>query len=239
MKILISTCNSYDFLIPGCVMLMNRYWPGQDITVLGFREIPGLPANVKVEVMAQEEKLPWSLYLRDWISANAPSEFVLCFDDYWLRAPVDQAKVEVLHKLVRERKIDKGDLTGNTHYFAHRDYPGGLYEATQDAQYRYSTQPAIFSKPYMLKALSDPAGRNPWQFELNLASINDGARIVGPKHDIFNYANVMLKGEPHGYMLCKLSDPDLEDLERMGALGGLMDIPTIRGHGPFIPPVSA
>lgn len=227
MKILISTCNKYDHLVKGCCLMLNKYWPGQDIHVLGFRDIPGLPGNATVHRLAETEKEPWSTYLHGFLREMHDSRFVFLFDDYWLHAPVDMAKVKVMEDLVIGG-VDKGDLSGNTLYFKHTTYTQNpdLVAAAQNAHYRSSTQPAIWSRRYMLKLMRP--GWNPWQFELNAPAGHDGALIVGPRQQIYVYANVYYKGSPDPYMLAKLSDEDLEMLTQNDAMTQMPTIPEIQ-----------
>lgn len=225
MKIYVSTCDKYDKLLTGFAYLFNKYWPGQDVTVLGFRQPAPLPANFTFHSMAQAETEPWSTYMNRVFTAITEKRFVFLFDDYWLREPVNQERVAWMERVVTHNAA-KGDLSGNTHYFPHTTYKNNpeLVVASQNAPYRTSTQPAIWRKEYMCRLMQP--GWNPWQFELNAPAGNDGYTIVGPRTPIYIYANAYYKGSPDPYMLAKLSDDDLIQLEQIGAL---QDMPKLEG----------
>lgn len=219
MRIVISTCNKYDHLIKGCCMLLNKYWPNQDITIVCSRPIVGLPDNVQLFLCASDAEA-WTTRMRNYLTQQADPYFVFLFDDYWLTAPVDVERVTALEGCVLHGAV-KGDLSANTAYFKHTTYKHNpeLVVAAQDAHYRASTQPAIWTKAYMLGLFK--ANWNPWQFELNAPAGNDGAIIIGPRSQIYVYANVYYKGACDPYMLAKIADADLNELATTGAMEGM------------------
>ena len=215
MLIYISTCDRYDHLVPGCCALLNKHWPGQQIEVLGFRPIAKLPANVAMRIMANGETKPWSTHLGDFLRAQNENHFVFMFDDYFMRAQVDQQRIDRMYEYIKAG-TDKCDLTGNTMYFEHYDWPSNpdIVVAAQTAQYRASTQMAIWNKSYFLKLLKP--NWNPWEFELQAETGKDGATILGPRTPICQYANIMYKGAFAPYMWDTLSMEDRELLKTVG-----------------------
>ena len=214
MNIYVATCDKYDHLLPGFAYLFNKYWGEVPVHIMGFRSPPPLPGNFIFHSMEPKETKPWTTNLNNFFTGIPDEYFVFLLDDYWLRKPVDHARVRVMEECVRAG-ADKGDLSANTHYFTHTVRPDGLVEACQDAQYRTSTQPCIWRRRYMLKLLEP--GRNPWQFELSGLASRDGARIVGPTSQIYDYANVYYKGEPAHYMVETLSKEDRYTLKGMNS----------------------
>lgn len=221
MKILVSTCDRYDHILPGFAMQWNRYW-GAPVTVLGFRPPPPLPDNFSFISMAPIEHMSWSAHLRDTIKDIKDDAIVLLFDDYWLTAPVDQGKVARMQRLVANG-CAKGDLSRNTEHFNHKDIGRGLVEATKDAQYRTSTQPAVWSHAFLLKLLGT-GEYNPWRFELqHKPEVREG-RIVGTREQIVQFANLYYKGSPAQYMIDTIPAADLAALRASGAMDAIKPI---------------
>ena len=217
MRAYVLTCDRYDFLLKGFAHQFNRHWPAlQQVKVLCFREIEGLPANFSCELMAPEETLPWSDHLRKHLRAEAPERFLLMLDDYWLRKPVND---QSMHLARREMKkgADKFDLSVSTFRQRHQRHPDtrSLVIADRAARYRLSTQAAIWRRDYLLKHLVH--GLNPWKFETQPTGM-DGGRIVGPTRPYCVYANIYHKGKPSRKALAQLSERDRTDLQKIGAL---------------------
>lgn len=220
MKIIVSTCDKYDHLLPGFALQFNKYWPGQTVDIVGYRQPPPLPSNFNFTSLNPVDDRPFTYYLRPYIEACGAEYFVFLFDDYWLTTPVSTQHVALMESVVLAG-ADKGDLSTNTHHFPHGLYesmgPGNprMYAADQTAPYRTSTQPCIWTRRYMLH-LMNHTGMNPWEFELQGTANNDRGVIVGLDTQTYVYANVYYKGQPDGYQLTKLSVSDRECLKALG-----------------------
>lgn len=223
LKILVSTCNKYDHLLPGFAMQWNRYW-GAPVTVLGFRPPPPLPENFTFVSMAPVESMSWSAHLRDTIKNIENEEIVLLFDDYWLNGLVDQKKVEHMREWLVMPGVVKADLSRNTEHFAHTPLGDDIVVATKDAQYRTSTQPAVWSRAFLLKLLGT-GEYNPWQFELQHRPEVVEGRIVGTREQIVPFANIYYKGSPASYMIDTIPSADLAELQASGAMDAIKPIP--------------
>ena len=207
MTVYVATCDKYDHLIPGFAHQFNKYWGAdQAVVVLGFRTpARPLPANFSFHSMEPVETRPWSTNLAMFFDTVQDPWFTFLLDDYWLRRPVDRADVARMEREVIAGAV-KGDLSENTKNFAHTPLADGLVLAAPQAQYRTSTQPCIWTRKFMLTLLVP--GLNPWQFELqNNAAVKHG-RIVGPAHQIYDYANIYYKGHPAQYMIDTLTADD-------------------------------
>ena len=217
MNVYVSTCDKYDHLLNGFSYLFNKYWGAdQPVKILCYRKPPmELPPNFEIIILETPESKPWSTNMRTFFSQCTDEYFVFCFDDYFLKRPVNREKVKQLELEVLCGAA-KGDLSHNTNHFPHSVRHDGLVEATQDAPYRSSTQPAIWNRRHWLK-LMEP-GWNPWQFELTSRAGNDGARIIGFTEPVYDYANVFYKGGWDSYQSCRLQDDDIRVLTDRGAL---------------------
>lgn len=220
MKIIVSTCDKYDHLMPGFAWCFNKYWPGQTVDVVGYRQPPVLPDNFCFHSLNPIDDRPFTYYLRPFIASLPQEYFVFLFDDYWMLEPIAPILVSVMEQEVK-LGADKGDLSTNTNHFPNGLYksmgPGNpkLVEATQTAPYRTSTQPCVWTRKYMLK-LMQPYGMTPWEFELQGTANNDGGIIVGTEMQIYKYANVYLKGKPDDYHISRISPADREQLRLLG-----------------------
>ena len=184
----------------------------------------GLP----VEIFETEQD-HWRGSISRKIDTIQDDTVLMILTDYWLTAPTDFQRLERARTLLEANMAQKVDLQAQANFWAHIDHDD-MVEATQTAQYRQSTQAAIYRRQYLADCFRQ-GSENPWQWELAPWSQNDGAKILGWKTPVIRYADVMMKGQPHGFMLCHLSDQDLAELDGIGALAGLMDPTTIRAHG--------
>ena len=216
MRVYCATCDKYSHLMLGFAHQFNKYWGKEQIVdILGFSQpIDKLPDNFIFHSMESVETRPWTNNLHSYLSTQSDPYFTFLLEDYWLKEPVDQTKVDIMEQEVIRGAI-KGDLSENTAYFKHTDYNDNLVIASPNACYRTSTQPCIWKSKFMIDLLVP--GLDPWQFELqNNPAIVDG-RIVGPKEQIYKYANVMYKGKPHHYMIDLISKEDMFELKSIGA----------------------
>jgi len=220
MKVCVITCDAYDHLMTGFAYLFNKFWGEVEVEVRCFRQPPPLPANFKIWISPQpDDKEKWTDNLRLFFGRQ-PDHYVWLYDDYWMNAPIDHAKVDRMEDLMIVHGLGKSDLSNNTNYFAHTQsqLADDLVEATGDASYRWSTQPSIWSRAYHLHCLIP--NRDPWTYELLPVEGADKYKVVGIRGQIYGYSNVYYKGKADPYMLAKLNDDDLETLQAMGALNG-------------------
>lgn len=215
--VLVSTCAKYEHLMPGMAHLFNKYMP--DLTrvnvVTDRAPSVSLPPNFKWTVVPGK---PWGAMMLDvteCIPANENRPLLFLFDDYWLRAPVDRARLHDLLRLLGGG-VAKADLSNNTNYFPHSAFRQDLVIAAQDAPYRVSTQPAFWRTRYFRSVIKPQF--NPWEFELANLANGDGAAIVGRTDGAtFDYANVYLKGEPCDHMIATIRPEDVAKLKDLKA----------------------
>ena len=220
MKVYVLTCDKYSHLLPGFAWLFNKYWSAtQEVTVLGFGPIPRLPQNFSFKSLAPAETLPWTDHMLKYFSSCGDDRFVLLLDDYWLTKAVDLDRVNLMHMHVGAGAA-KGDLSANTYVQGAEPYgeEDDLWIANQDARYRSSTQPCIWSQDYLIRLLV--RGRHIWDFERLGArdAKNDGAKIIGPQHAIYDYANIYKKGEFVASTYNKITKADRLELKQAGYL---------------------
>ena len=197
MKTYITTSNSYVRLIPEMAARLNRYWPDQDVTILGFDVAPPeFPKNFKFHSLGVQADFgrSWTDPLKPFFESIDDEYFVLLLDDYFLTAPVDTDKVAFAEARMKEG-VEKFDLSDDRSKEMHSRLGGGVIESDQKAPYRVSLQAGIWNRRYFLKYLKP--SRDAWHFECDgyKEAFNDGAKVLGFLDAPMKYENKMLKGE--------------------------------------------
>lgn len=214
MKIYVTTSDKYVYMIPTYAYLFNKYWPNQDVNVLCFN-LPSqpLPSNfTAVSLGKQNHFAPrdWSGPLRNFL-VNCPEEyFVFTLEDELLLGPVDQHKIDILEKEVREGRAQKAIIHNLCNRMCTEKYMDDIWLIPQNMRYRLTLHPSIWNKNYLLKYLTP--GMMPQRFELakDAAAQNDGAVIIsydGPH--IFSCQGIHYQGRRRvigdfkDYLICE------------------------------------
>lgn len=218
MKILVTTSNQQMGLLEPHATLFNRYWPEQQVTILGFNTInkPRLPDNFEYVSLGRQDDFGryWTDPLIPYIKELDEDYFVLMMGDFLLTDYVETKKFNILESEVKHGDADKVIL--DTHLSAYTvPFKPGVRELRQEAPYRTTLHPAIWRKEYFLKFLKP--NLTAWQFEtLNMPeSRRDKARILLPEmpagitatdpaqimresaiNDVVKATNVYVKGVP-------------------------------------------
>ena len=184
MKILVTTSDQYLHLIEPHAVLFNRYWPNQDVTILGFddKNIPQLPDNFEYVSLGKQDDFGryWTNPLIPYIDKVKDEYFVVMMGDFLLTDYVDFEKLEALEKEIRDGDADKVVL--DTHLSAYTvEYKPGVRKVHQLAPYRTTLHPAIWKREYFKKYLNP--NYTAWDFEIkNMPeSQRDGALILLPE----------------------------------------------------------
>lgn len=215
MKIIVSTCDKYDCLLPGMARQFNKHWYDKEqiVDVIGFRTPPKLPSNFVFHSLG-EDTGKWTDPRIPFFNALDDEPFIFALEDYWLTHDVSREAVEMMQSFLDGGAV-KADLSTNTSYFDNVQI-GDFYKAKPRAQYRTSMQPAIWTKRYFMD-LCGP-GLTPWEFELqNTPKMKEGD-IIGSSFQIFKYANVVLKGAPFWDRLDSISAFDMYELVKAGEM---------------------
>jgi hypothetical protein len=218
MKILVTTSNQQLRLLKPHATLFNRYWPGQQVTILGFDTIglPRLPANFEYVSLGRQDDFGryWTDPLIPYINELDEDYFVLMMGDFLLTDYVEIERLKALESEIINGDADKVVL--DTHLSAYTvPYKPGIRELRQEAPYRTTLHPAIWRKEYFLKFLKPKL--TAWQFEIHNMpeSQRDEARILLPEmppgitttdpaqimresaiNDVVRATNVYVKGVP-------------------------------------------
>jgi hypothetical protein len=204
MKIYLLTSNKYTkSLCPINVHFLNKYWPNQDITIVGYEdvlELKELPDNVNVACVGTQADFgsTWTNALIPYFKQAKEEYFTLIFDDHILMNQVPLDKIAELEEQFINKKAQKAMIGGGISLDSAKTFEDNknLLEFAQYIDYRMSLHPAIWSKEYFLKYLKP--NLTSWDFEL----VNDNrARFDGAT--ILNY-NYNYPSQPHLYSYLEL-----------------------------------
>tara|TARA_R110001583_G_scaffold6811_13_gene34374 strand:- start:20178 stop:20912 length:735 start_codon:yes stop_codon:yes gene_type:complete len=205
MKIYVVACDKFTHVCPTTVEFLNKNWPNQDITILGYgavTSLQGLPENVDIHSLGNEEEYDssWTTALIPFFENVKEDYFALILEDTILMNPVDSERLSILEEQFISGSASKAMIGGGLFLGdskRHYDSSGRSYLVfNQSIDYRCSLHPAIWKKDYFLKFLKP--NMNPWQFELwnNNFAKHDGAKII---NNDYKYPE-----EPHTYSFLNL-----------------------------------
>jgi len=181
MRILVTTCDQYLHLLTPYAILFNKYWPNQDVTILGFDDsnLPTLPDNFDYVSLGKQSDFGkyWTNPLIPYINNIKEEYFVAMAGDMLITDYVDVERMQLLEKEISCSNAEKAIL--DTHLNAYSiEYKAGIVQLSPDAPYRTTLHPAIWRKEYFKKYLKP--NLTAWDFEIkNIPeSQNDGATII-------------------------------------------------------------
>jgi hypothetical protein len=183
MRILVTTSDQYLHLLKPYTILFNKYWPNQNVTILGFDNtgIPELPNNFDFVSLGNQNDFEnyWSDPLIPYIDEVKEEYFVIMVGDFFLTDYVDTKRLKLLEDEIISGNADKALL--DTHLSAYTtEYKTNIRKILQDAPYRTTLHPSIWKKEYFKKYLKPKL--TAWDFEVqNMPESQcDGTTIVIP-----------------------------------------------------------
>lgn len=215
MKIICTTSNNYLHILPLFCYLFNKYW-GAKVQIVGYDKPSfDLPSNITFHSMGiQGSKKEFSNDLAKYFEKQ-DEWFIWVMEDTFIKAPVDINKLRVLAQL-RNHNVGRINLTGECIKQDHKLHSiiSGyeIYENTQTAKYRLSTQPSIWNKKFLLKYMTP--GLSPWDFETQNA-INDGYKILGMSEGAINHNEGVRRFDLYKYDLTGIDAEDIEHIKTL------------------------
>jgi len=218
MRIIVTTSNKYDWLLPGFAHQFNKYWGSVPVTVVCYKTPPKLPENFEYfSLGAQKRKKVWTQPFNKLLTLVDEPYILLLLDDYWLVKPIVTPFYAMTRKVMEENSVDKCqmsplDAVHVTEGFVH-------WNVVNDSCHKkMSLQPSIWRREYLIENLNK-AERDIWHFEIDggNAAVNDGATVWCATSKVYKYANIMKKGEVSKGHVEMLSKRDRRDLKRVGA----------------------
>ncbi len=192
MKVVVSTCDGYRWIIPVFMYFWRKYYPNCPYEIIIITE------TKRVQEKAYYTKGgSWSRGIKNFLKESNESRILLILEDLLLMQTVDTERVRVAEKLC-EYKTGTVRLNNAPHgYFIKHSKPtsiDGFREYPLKQRFIMGLQPAVFQKNYLLDALGDRD--NPWEAEQKgakrLASLGDKWKSLWPEQNIFTIQPVGL-----------------------------------------------
>ena len=186
MKILLPTCDKYQFLVENIIFNFSKYWPEHfDVVILGHSEPKFSLPNKWSFIQLAEKSSPkdWSNELISFFD-NFNDEFFINFiDDTFLTKRVNHEKIcEMINLIKNTDKISKIFLSGSLigfNQFEDTSYDASVVKILPSSPYRTSIQTAIWRTSFFKECLLP--NLDPWQFELQ--------NNHDPNHVILSFKN--------------------------------------------------
>jgi hypothetical protein len=207
MKKYIITSNKYSFCLDGLQKQMDKYWPSNEFTILGFKKPKvKLNKNFNFELLGSNlsDNTPWYKAITPYFEKINEEHFFLAFEDHFL---IDFVNVNLFNEgadiIKKDKTIGKIRLLPKYNKIDSKiiDYNENFYESIQKkASYTTtSLRPSIWRKSLFNKLLKNQSIKTPHQFET--ANINGvfNERILLPKgnYPIFPDLDAMRQGRPN------------------------------------------
>lgn len=195
----VSTSNKYVHLLNAFSYLFNKYVGNRQVVDVIRYDVrpPKLPANIHNTAIGYQASFTWTEGIATYLKLpSTPRHFVFLLEDYWITAPVDLERLNVLWKYAQVHpEVGKIDLSGDRMKTPYEDWPDcDLVISAQNAPFRASLQAAIWSRDYLLQCCERGAW-SPWVFEKK-GALRDGATVLGVKDPVILYVNAV-GGEGH------------------------------------------
>jgi hypothetical protein len=162
--LLVASCDAYQDLWRPYFELLRRYWPDCPFPVALITEA-GRPSITGVRALALGSGLDWSVLLLRALDAVGTPYVLLTLEDFFLRGPVNTARVLDLYDDAQRRRLRMLRLVPRpgptTAIGGVRDY-GSI---APGSPYRVSTQAAFWDVSALRALLM--AGESAWAFEVN------------------------------------------------------------------------
>lgn len=222
LKIIITTSDKYLHILPTFCFLFNKYWgKEQEVEIVGYKTPEfELPSNFKFHSLGiqTDSNKDFSTDLRKYF-LQQEDFFYWFMEDTFLKAPVDFERLEILKELTKERLVGRINLSNECvkqkHELAFYSKDQEIYQNSQDARYRLSTQPSIWNREFLLKYLTP--GLSPWDFETQ-PSINDGYNIFGLKKAVMKHNEGVTKRDIYNYNFDGISEEVLNEMKELNIL---------------------
>ena len=155
--------------------LFDKHWPDAEVHYLGFKspDFQFYNKNHHFHSLAEKQEggaSNWTRYIYNFLKDSDESHVMLSIDDYWLCSEPNFEMLHFAHNLMKTNdNIGRFDLTFDSQVEGNmlkipRQFPYNIRVKHPQAQYRISTQPAMWSRKYLLEFLDNDW--SPWQFEL-------------------------------------------------------------------------
>ena len=181
----LAACDNYLHALRATHYLFQQFWPDAQVVVLGYKKPTfEFSENWSFISMGSDPGVQqWSNGIIDYFNSIDDTHIIFGVEDHPPIKPVRTNIIDKLLHLMDDPKVGKitltEDLTNRAYEFHSINEGTQIIKTAQNADYRLSTQYAIWQKDYFLKYLR--RNIDPWDFEVNgsVRAKNDGYDIVG------------------------------------------------------------
>lgn len=215
-KIFVPTCNSYAKLLVPFSYCLNKFWPGQSVVALYYDDIPDLPNNFESISLGCQKSYgkTWTNALYEYFISIKDEYVFLVLDDCFLTDYPDENKIRHLISYTKI-SVDKIDFKNTVFRHGGNEIDFGVVKADQGANYRTSTEAALWKREYLLKYLKP--NRTAWDFELigSKEAKDDDGIIIGPTSIVLDFKHIYIGGKLSEKALSHYPKPLLEEIGDM------------------------
>lgn len=201
MKIVVFTCDGYEWMVPVFSHFCKKYWPDNpyQIEIVTETEASSFEENYQVYYAG---KTSWASRMIRYLEQSKENKFLLIAEELFIGKPVDTRKIKIAEILCGDNvgcvRLNAGDKWFKRYAF--KTDIKGFREYPLDKPYSLSLQVAIWRKRYLLDILRD--GEEIQATELKgserLKSLKNKWRVLWTETPIINSAcgDLMKKGRP-------------------------------------------
>lgn len=221
MKIIVTTSNNYHHLLPIFCYFFNKNWSSdKEVIVVGY-DYPSfpLPINFSFVSLGEQDGGPenFSTDLRRYFERQ-DEWFIWMMEDTFIRN-VSWDRIGFLSTLQLDPNVGRINLTKECikqdHIYIRDTDVGKLYENTQTANYRLSTQPSIWNKEFLLQYLTP--NLTPWKFETQKC-FNDGWKILGLDSPAVLHNEGVTKKDIFKYNFDHVDEDQIHEMKELGII---------------------
>lgn len=222
MKIIVTTSDAYLHILPIFCYLFNSNWDSRiQVEIVGYKRPDfEMPSNFSFYSLGTQtnNKKDFSNDLRKYFEKQ-DKFFIWLMEDSFIRKIDNKALETSISLISKYNQIGRINLTTEVlkqnNLFLEDLGEYRLFENTQTANYRLSTQPSIWNREFLLNYLTP--NLSPWEFETQ-ESTHDGYRIVGLNKNSIYHNEGVRKFDLHKYNLEGISDLQLEQMKKLSIL---------------------
>ena len=167
LTVLVCSCDRYEDLWEPFFTLLTKYWPGLSCRVVLNTETKTYESG-ELRVDALHPSVPDAPYgrrMRECITHIDTPYTLLLLDDFFLRAPVDEARLsEIVRWMDDDRAIASVNFDWNTPRTKEPGAVTGFYRMPQYAMYKLNLQAGVWRTERLLHYWRDED--DPWRWEL-------------------------------------------------------------------------
>ena len=185
MKLVISTCDKYRWIIPVTLYYFKKFWPDNpyEIEIITEREHIG-------GTVFYTKGVSWSSGIKNYLKQSKENKLILILEDHLIRGPINTRRVKRAENLCKDNVGHVRLNNAPVKYFNQHAEPidiQGFREYPLYHRFSAGIQASIYQKQYLLDFLRN--GQTPWEAEQRgarqLKRLRDKWTSLWPKSNIF------------------------------------------------------